>query len=311
MHDMHASSHSPASPAVDPVDRVDPGTRPKIFAVIILYKMKAEDSPAYRGLSLAMQSDRHFADSIEYMLCDNSPYAQLAPPGFHGTYINDLQNVGLAPRYNSAIQEAEQRGCAWLLLLDQDTFPTQSYLTELVALAHECNARPDVVAVVPKLLQRGRVLSPQYPQALQWGHPAQIGSNAYGVSIRRLQGFNSGAMLKVSALRHIGGFPPHFWLDYLDHATFYLLQTQVGHVFIMHSILEHDLSTNPADQTRATDVSFREGNIFKASRDYFLRYGTFLERAHFCYQFMMVLAGAFRRGEFVRFRAFLRLLVEH
>ena len=177
------------------------------------------------------------------------------------------------------MNEAASRGFDWLLLLDQDTSVTHDYLVEALSLARELRDIANIVAVVPKLLQRDRVLSPLL--TAQWRKPESIFQDAYGVLPQRVMVFNSGAMIKTSALQQIGGFPEHFWLDFLDHATFHALQTQVGKVFIMQSTLEHDSSMNPAQPARSSAVSDREGNVLKASRDYYCRYGSMPERMRF------------------------------
>ena len=285
-----------------------PETKPEIFIVIVLYRMKAEESLAFTGLQQALEHDPTLGEATACMVCDNSPYVQSAPPRFQGTYLSDQQNVGLAPRYNLARKEAARLGCEWLLLLDQDTSPTPAYLAEALALARDLRGDPAIVAIAPKLMQRGKVLSPHL--RIQWRVPRTVSRDAYGVLPQPVQVFNSGALLKVAAIEQIGGFPAHFWLDYLDHATFHLLQAKHGKVFIMHATLAHDLSENAAQQERALEVSMREGNILKASRDYYHRYGSWKERSLFTIQILRLLGDALRRGEMRRLKGFLQVLTQ-
>jgi hypothetical protein len=47
--------------------------------------------------------------------------------------------------------------------------------------------------------------------------------------------YNSGALLRVKALQEMNGFPEEFLLDYLDHATFRILQNKGGRISIEHA----------------------------------------------------------------------------
>lgn len=53
---------------------------------------------------------------------------------------------------------------------------------------------------------------------------------------RRLRAFNSGAVVRVSAIREMGGFATEFPLDYLDQATFAELQERGGRVFLLRRL---------------------------------------------------------------------------
>ena len=243
---------------------------------MVLYKMQAEDSPAYRTLQQSLQADSSLARQIGWMICDNTPYAQTSPADFAGSYVQDMSNPGLARQYNLALQTAEARGDTWLMLLDQDTRLTSEYLQEAATLAESLADNEQVVAFVPKLMQQGVVLSPHLPITLR--HPKALDRDAHGVADTRIQPYNSGAVLRVSSLRGAGGFPERFWLDYLDHATFHALQANGKQVFVMHAVLEHELSSN--ERERPEDAAFvaRQQNVLAAERAYYREYGTVRER---------------------------------
>jgi GT2 family glycosyltransferase len=54
---------------------------------------------------------------------------------------------------------------------------------------------------------------------------------------------NSGALLRVSAIREIGGFPPQFWLHHLDLCLHHLLHRAGKRIYVAGDIqADHSLS---------------------------------------------------------------------
>ena len=71
-----------------------------------------------------------------------------------------------------------------------------------------------------------------------------------------MQAFNSGAVLRLSALDEIGGFDESFPLDYLDHTTFRQLQRKEHSVYVLHSTLAHELSVSAGWDTPGFERRF-------------------------------------------------------
>lgn len=276
----------------------DQGVQKSILAVIVLYKVAAAESQAFVSLRDLLAQDRKAADDVELIICDNTPYQQPRPPGFNGLYVHDGRNDGLAKRYNFAIARARQRGAEWLMLLDQDTTVNASYLREALErtalLAHDTG----IAAVVPKLAKGSQLFSPHVP--LYANPPFEIDMSLSGVPKRRLQVFNSGALLRVRRLEAIGGFPEHFWLDYLDHAMFHLLQEDGSKVYVMEAVLQHELSAQGLLGQRDPGPLSREWNTLEASADFFRRYGTRRERVLHCIDLLRMAFGIFRRGRYLQ-----------
>ena len=275
--------------------------RSTIVAVIVLYQMLIEDSPAYQGLAPSMAESGIAAERIRLLVCDNSPAEQGLPENFCGRYVHDGTNPGLARRYNQALSVAKEAGADWLLLLDQDTHVTAEFVDEVLRLTghpeEDGLSSRNVVALVPKLVQRGAILSPHLPLTFEVRRPPAVGPGMYGVQQQRLSVYNSGALLRVRALEAIGGFAEEFWLDYLDHATFRSLTDKGGEVFVMHSVLEHALATNTAGREQTADSLRRERNILEAERMYYQKYGSVSEQLRFTLRRirMMLLAAKDRR----------------
>jgi hypothetical protein len=55
-------------------------------------------------------------------------------------------------------------------------------------------------------------------------------------------------------------------LDYLDHATFRILQNKGGRIFVMQTTLEHKLSSNREDRSYDPVLSVRQKNGLQAER---------------------------------------------
>ncbi len=81
---------------------------------------------------------------------------------FPTEYVHDLSNGGLAAAYNFALAQAEAQQRAWLLLFDQYTMLTKEFLFGVSRVCRgRCTVKPKVGAIVPKLLVRGAIYSPE------------------------------------------------------------------------------------------------------------------------------------------------------
>src|SRR6516164_5268941 len=142
----------------------------KILAVVVLYKMGLGESRCLASLRKVL-SEEELAATIELMVCDNSPYEQMVPVDFIGSFHRDTTNPGLASWYNLALNHAEKSGIPWILLLDQDATVTAEYIREVVARTMEMEERHEIAAFVPKLIQDGAVCSPLTPPTYRHPRP--------------------------------------------------------------------------------------------------------------------------------------------
>jgi GT2 family glycosyltransferase len=265
-----------------------------IAVVVVLYRMAADESPAIRSLTQHLPPGGRPGGFIDLIICDNTPFEQAAPTALAGRYLRDPSNPGLARRYNEALGIADKSGAAWLMLLDQDTTVTAEYLDEVLAEAASCADRPEVVALVPKLIERGAICSPIHPPTYKWASP--VGAEFSGIAAEILHVFNSGAVLRVSAVQAMGGFPQDFPLDYLDHATFTELQHRGGKLHVLRSALEHQLSSN--DETRrGAAFARRQRSVLDAEYRFYNRYGSARDRALRRVRLLRACAGRLARGK--------------
>jgi GT2 family glycosyltransferase len=248
--------------------------------------MTFDQSRGIKSLLKALSEDETSAKTIELMVCDNTPYKQAPPASFSGRFYRDVTNPGLARWYNLALRDAKKNGISWMLLLDQDTEATAAYIIEVIAQTEALENKRGIAAIVPKLVQNGVVCSPLTPPTYR--HPRPFDQNFSGVASSRLHVFNSGSVLRVSALNDAGGFPEDFPLDYLDHATFAALQSQGGKLFVLQSSLQHDLSSNNVRRTDAAAIA-RHQSTLTAERRFYKRNGSTQDRL---YRRLRLLRGA-------------------
>src|SRR5665213_3768490 len=159
-----------------------------ILAIIVLYRLSADESPAYTSLRALMARNEEAAAAIDVLLFDNSPYTQEPPVNFSGRYVSDTSNPGLAAAYNHALRIAADENIPWLLLLDQDTRLHEAYLEELLLAVRQLDAQSGVAALVPKLADEGVLCSPIYPPS--FGPARPIPADWCGVTGVNLHAFN-------------------------------------------------------------------------------------------------------------------------
>ena len=277
--------------------------RAAMVAVVVLYGREADESEAFTSLQTAA-SELPLHDALHLLVYDNSPAPHtLAPVALHVEYIHDAANGGLAPAYNAALRKAEASGCEWLLLLDQDTDFKPDFLAELLNFM-DGEPAAEVVAAVPRLVERSVVLSPRrWPR---WSH-GKLPEEARGLTSERVSAFNSGALLRVSALRSAGGFPLAYTLDFLDHVIFHELQSRGGRVWLLGSTLAHQLSTASLRQSMPAE---RYARMLRSERRFYRERGSLADRAWYRLRRMKRLAGlVVRRADAHLIRLELRALL--
>ncbi len=228
---------------------------------------------------------------IQMFIADNSPEEHGVPPGFQGTYLHDGTNPGLARRYNQALQAAEACGAEWLLTLDQDTTLTVPYLNELLTLSKELAGNPKIAVILPKLIALGKLYSPH--TSCYRSSRVSIDRSTSGVLNDAIFGFNSAALVRVSSLRAIGGYDEHYWLDYLDHATFATLQRRKLQIFVMNSVLTHELA-----QAHGPVSAARSENIRRAEQRFYAEHSHGREWMGRKLDILRQVIGHARRGRF-------------
>ena len=214
----------------------------QLAAIVVLYKQIPAESVALQMLLAGFQGRE---DCLQLMVYDNSPQSQahLLPSistfDINIEYFHDANNGRLIAAYTHALGRAACHNLPWLMLLDQDTEITPSYIDEALLLCSQ--TLPGICAITPRLLVHGEQRSPHLHAQLNRGDGSD-GVLYTGRSEERVAAWNSGAIFRVTSLLAIGGFPREFPLDNLDYAMFLLLQQGEERVFVMESRLNHQLS---------------------------------------------------------------------
>jgi glycosyltransferase involved in cell wall biosynthesis len=212
-----------------------------VTVAIVLYRMEPARSPAFQSVMAARAILDADLGGVRVLLWDNSPGTggRELPEGVH--YFPDRSNSGLATAYNRAIEWASQCGSEWLLTLDQDTTVPDDFFVKMAAAACASTRYAGIGAIVPQIAAGGRQLSPNY---FQFGAiPRWYRTGYVGVPNDSVFAFNSGAMLKVAALKQVGGYDPRFWLDDSDAMIFSKLHEHGKRVYVAGNIqVEHEFS---------------------------------------------------------------------
>ncbi len=206
-----------------------------------------------RSLAELCLQQNDFARRIALLVYDNSPNpqpARLDRWNFGSVqYCHASKNDGLAAAYNRALSMAHDGGIDWLLLLDQDTAIGPALFAALFSV-FSSPLGAEICAVVPKLLERGKMLSPQFVGKF---HNRDYRAAGTKISGGQVTAFNSAACLRVRSVEAIGGFPEEYWLDFLDHVMFHRLQVAGGRVLILDLVVEHRLSLRHLDTEMSLD----------------------------------------------------------
>jgi len=249
-------------------NKINP-SRLRLLAVIVLYRVKACECVALNTLREAMSRIEPGLADVKIVLYDNTPGGQgigMLPEGVE--FKPDVTNGGLAKAYNYAISVAEAENREWLLTLDQDSRLPADFIQKILHAATFVSQMPDVAAVVPRISSDGRALSP-FTLMKTWTLTRNMSDGFIGIPSEDVYAVNSGSMLKISALKTVGGYDPRFPLDFSDLAIYHRLHCRslrvfvAGHVHVEHEVSGYDLKRRSSptryEQTyRAEEAAYDE-----------------------------------------------------
>lgn len=214
----------------------------KIRFCVVLYNMTIVQSQTIQTLQ---QQLAYLSQPYEVVVYDNGEVYQKDDCPY--TYVFNNGNMGLASCYNQALSDLQSDDV--LVLLDQDTQLSQSYMTAL-----NDNMRTQGWSVLlPIMVQHNTQLSPLFLHTTIRSTNKPLANADY----TQLVAINSGSIYKVSILKSINGFDERFPVDYLDHATFARLRQKGVFMRVMPVYLEHTLSVmdmKHVSQKRFVDI---------------------------------------------------------
>ena len=137
---------------------------------------------------------------------------------------------------------------------------------------------------MPKLLSKNSIISPA--RVLFGGRFLPVDETFIGFPAREIMALNSGTLLRISAIREVGGFNPTFWLDYLDHWLFNRLYRSDFMVYVLDAVLSHELSVKSFGNmpvARYKNILVAEGEFYKCCKS---------QAENLAYRFQACYAGA-------------------
>jgi len=217
----------------------------QILAVVVLYKRAPKQSQTIQSLIQVFDRNPGLNDSVRVLLWDNSPVpaSEVTLP-FRFELSHGGRNLGTSGAYNHAMELAESLACPWLLLLDQDTTVSEEFLRAMIRYGEQFEPVAEVATVVPFIFSHGALVSPR--RMLRFNRMQQIPVTFCGVCKDKAYAVNSATLLRVAALREVGGYSDEFWLDLSDVYVFQALHRKgkymyvAGDLHVGHSIASMD-----------------------------------------------------------------------
>lgn len=235
----------------------------KIYALMVIYNKKVNDSLVYRFLREKEQ--------VSVVVCDNSTVEQgnrevVEQDG--GFYIGLPENGGLAKAYNAGIEKIFAAGGTdgdYVCLFDDDSRVEENYFEALMESAY----RDASDIFLPVVEDGSGIMSPAVLPAL---YCRRIKSQAELLRTprRKLTGINSGMAVRLSVYRDFS-YNEEFFMDYIDHD--FILRMRQKKIFpkLMDTHIRQDFSAETDGAQEALERFLRQRKdlkVFYGSRNF-------------------------------------------
>jgi rhamnosyltransferase len=213
-----------------------------VIGVLVLYKIKLEESSTFLTLTKALKK---LEASMDLVIYDNSPSQMiqssdlLRKENWTIHYIHDSANPGVSKAYNEGAKIGQRLGKQWIILLDQDTtFPLDIFSKYLNVIQ---DSKPQNI-VAPYLFQEypSVLLSPsgyKFKRGFPLKDINQPKSGENSFYDRTL--LSSGLLINLKIFKDLGGYNENLKLDFSDfyfidkfrksYSSFYLIDSQCLH----------------------------------------------------------------------------------
>jgi GT2 family glycosyltransferase len=220
----------------------------QIVIVVVLYKRSPAQSRTMNSLAAAFEQNPELLNSFRVFIWDNSPNALVdAAVPFPYDYGHNGRNLGTSGAYNHAMEFAESQGSPWLLLLDQDTSVSQDFLPRMLEYGKRFQGEPEIGAVAGFIYSHGVLVSPR--RLRRFNRIKQIPPTFHGIHKQKAYAVNSATLMRVSALREIGGYSDEFWLDLSDVWVFQAMHRRGKYIYVAGDLrLDHSISSMDFDK---------------------------------------------------------------
>lgn len=218
----------------------------ELLGVLVLYKCRLEDSPAFITLEEALVKS---GDTLDLLVYDNTPEAQIEEQHTKAEnikiiYVADPHNPGVSKAYNVGADYARKNNKEWLLLMDQDTcFPSDA------AGKYKDHIQRRQQVIGAPVLGNGAVCIS--PCKYRWGRGKalknyQLGKNSF--KSRSL--LNSGLLIPLDLFYKAGGYNERIALDFSDHYFIEAVKKINSYFYLLDILCTHALSACEMDKNK-------------------------------------------------------------
>lgn len=203
-----------------------------IYAIIVLYNKKLEDSITYNCIKEIK--------GINIIICDNSIENYFNDRNIKHKnikYINMEGNKGLSKAYNKAIDSiGEEEGI--ICLFDDDTKVNQEYFKKIKDILEEGN-KSDIY--LPLVYDKEGLLSPSYIKGVMSGRIPGVTdiNDIRSIDKRYISGINSGMAINLNVFKNYR-YDEKYFLDSVDHNFIRNMKEQSKKIEIIDVKLDHD-----------------------------------------------------------------------
>lgn len=190
-------------------------TRPSVCAVVVAFH---PDSGLETRLGYVLPQ----VDAL--IVIDNTPVAsrerRIKLPTLAGRntcLIENTENVGVGAALNQGLEHALERGCEWLLTLDQDSSCYGNLVETLLYARTDCNPSPVIIG--------SNYLDPR-------NGLTKVKQDGIRHFIDQTTVITSGTLVDTRFANTIGGFRADYFIDQLDHEFCLRAREKGGRVVI-------------------------------------------------------------------------------
>jgi rhamnosyltransferase len=222
-----------------------------LLVVLVIYKMRINESPAFRSLTRAL---RFSSQSATLFIYDNSLHPQLYEQRQNCkiNYRHDPTNPGVSKAYNEGFVFAKSENKKWMLLVDQDTEFKKDVLLKYKIAIEENNGEQ---IFVPVLKDTNGIVSPFLFHFGLGMRLKEVEPRRYQLSQKKF--INSGLLVAVDLFGKAGGFDEQLKLDFSDLAFIQRLNARAQSFSVIDSCGVHSLSSAESRSVHETLHRFR------------------------------------------------------
>jgi hypothetical protein len=174
----------------------------------------------------------------------------------------------------------------------------------MLEYSHQLRNQTDIGSVVPLIYSHGSLISPR--KHGRFNQISLIPPTFSGIYRQKAFAVNSATLMRVSALREIGGYSDDFWLDLSDVYVFQAMFRKGRYLYLAGDLsLQHSITSMDFDNDMAPE---RYRNFLAAESAYVDLYSSAPERA---FHLIRLLARTLRQRRRHRNRVFSDMTFEY